>query len=169
MSYLTEQSRAKYTPENEIGIRGRLCGWEESKKHAVAAVEECLEKMENTPGGSGAIYAVWDMKGFSGSNADLDLAKFCILDVFREYYPKRLSQVAAIDSPWAFKPVWAILKAGPCHSFVVFARAFWLFHFWCLDRLDVLFCKSASGGERDELTDDSGRLKTCGVCMDDPI
>ena len=93
----------------------------------MAAVEECLEKMENTPGGSGAIYAVWDMKGFSGSNADLDLAKFCILDVFREYYPKRLSQVAAIDSPWAFKPVWAILKVGPSHSLVGFARAFWLF------------------------------------------
>lgn len=83
---------------------------ETAKKHAVHAVEECLRRMEATPGGSGSIYAVWDMRGFSGSNADLDLAKFCILDVFREYYPKRLSQVAAIDSPWAFKPVWAILK-----------------------------------------------------------
>lgn len=42
------------------------------------------------------MYAIWDMTGFSGSNADLDLAKFCILDVFREYYPKRLSQVAGL-------------------------------------------------------------------------
>ena len=81
------------------------------EKHAVRCVEDCLQKMKDTPGGgSGAIYAIWDMKGFSGNNADLDLAKFCILDVFRKYYPKRLSQVAAIDSPWAFKPVWAILK-----------------------------------------------------------
>ena len=32
------------------------------------------------------------MKGFGGANADLDLARYCILDVFREYYPKRLSQ-----------------------------------------------------------------------------
>ena len=113
----------------QIGTRGGLCCWEEAKKHAVAAVEECLTKMENTPGGSGAIYAVWDMRGFSGSNADLDLAKFCILDVFREYYPKRLSQVAAIDSPWAFKPVWAILKAGPfVDTFVdTYVREFWLF------------------------------------------
>lgn len=97
---------------------------EAAKKHAVRAVEECIRKMEDTPGGSDAIYAVWDMKGFSGSNADLDLAKFCILDVFREYYPKRLSQVAAIDSPWAFKPVWAILKPiiGKYSSVVQFCK-----------------------------------------------
>ena len=64
------------------------------------------------------------MRGFSGANADLDLAKFCILDVFRKYYPKRLEQVAAVDSPWAFKPVWAILRPiiGKYSSVVKFAR-----------------------------------------------
>ena len=97
---------------------------EMAKKHAVKAVEDCIKMMEER-GGSGAIYAVWDMRGFSGSNADLDLAKFCILDVFREYYPKRLSQVAAIDAPWAFKPVWAILKPiiGKYSSVVQFVKA----------------------------------------------
>jgi hypothetical protein len=96
-----------------------------SKKHAVRAVEQCLEMMEAAPNGSESIYAVWDMQGFSGANADLDLAKFCILDVFREYYPKRLSQVAAIDSPWTFKPVWTILKPliGKYSSVVQFVTA----------------------------------------------
>ena len=81
-----------------------------AQKHAVWAVEKCLTMMDESEKGSGGIYAVWDMRGFSGANADLDLAKFCILDVFRKYYPKRLEQVAAVDSPWAFKPIWAILK-----------------------------------------------------------
>jgi hypothetical protein len=76
----------------EISKHSKKADIEASKKHAVHAVEECVKKMEQE-GGSGAIYAVWDMRGFNGSNADLDLAKFCILDVFREYYPKRLSQV----------------------------------------------------------------------------
>lgn len=98
---------------------------EVSKKHAVHAVEQCLKMMEDAPNGSGSIYAVWDMRDFSGANADLDLAKFCILDVFRKYYPKRLNQVAAIDSPWAFKPVWAILKPiiGKYSSVVQFVKA----------------------------------------------
>jgi hypothetical protein len=95
-----------------------------AKKHAVKAVEQCLKMMEDAPEGSGSIYAVWDMRDFSGKNADLDLAKFCILDVFRKYYPKRLNQVAAIDSPWAFKPVWAILKPiiGKYSSVVQFVK-----------------------------------------------
>ena len=89
------------------------------------AVEKCLEMMEEAPNGSGGIYAVWDMRGFSGANADLDLATFCILDVFRKYYPKRLTQVAAVDSPWAFKPIWAILKPiiGKYSSVVKFCKA----------------------------------------------
>jgi len=97
---------------------------EVAQKHAVWAVEECIKKMNNTPNSSGAIYAVWDMKDFGGANADLDLARYCILDVFREYYPKRLSQVAAIDSPWAFKPVWALLKPiiGKYSSVVQFCK-----------------------------------------------
>ena len=63
-----------------------------AQKHAVWAVERCLSMMADSEKGSGGIYAVWDMRGFSGANADLELAKFCILDVFREYYPKRLTQ-----------------------------------------------------------------------------
>ena len=95
-----------------------------AKLHAVWAVEKCLKMMEESPSGSGGIYAVWDMRGFSGANADLDLAKFCILDVFRKYYPKRLEQVAAVDSPWAFKPIWAILKPiiGKYSSVVKFCK-----------------------------------------------
>ena len=97
---------------------------EAAQKHAVWAVERCLTMMEEDARGSGGIYAVWDMRGFSGANADLDLAKFCILDVFRKYYPKRLEQVAAVDSPWAFKPIWAILKPiiGKYSSVVKFCK-----------------------------------------------
>ena len=95
-----------------------------AQKHAVWAVEKCLTMMEEDARGSGGIYAVWDMRGFSAANADLDLAKFCILDVFRKYYPKRLEQVAAVDSPWAFKPIWAILKPiiGKYSSVVKFCK-----------------------------------------------
>ena len=95
-----------------------------SRLDGVHGVEQCLKMMEDAPNGSGSIYAVWDMRDFSGANADLDLAKFCILDVFRKYYPKRLNQVAAIDSPWAFKPIWAILKPiiGKYSSVVKFCK-----------------------------------------------
>jgi len=95
-----------------------------AQKHAVWAVERCLSMMADSEKGSGGIYAVWDMRGFSGANADLELAKFCILDVFREYYPKRLTQVAAVDSPWQFKPIWAILKPviGKYSSVVKFCK-----------------------------------------------
>ena len=56
------------------------------------------------------ICSVWDLRGYSGKNADLELAKFCVVDLYREYYPKRLGHVAIVDAPFIFRPVWAIIS-----------------------------------------------------------
>lgn len=32
------------------------------------------------------------------------------IDVFFQYYPKRLSQLLLVDAPWVFRPLWAAVK-----------------------------------------------------------
>ena len=53
-----------------------------AQMHALSIVEEAAEIMRAN--GVENVVAVWDMRGFSGLNADLDLAKFCISSLFRE-------------------------------------------------------------------------------------
>ena len=32
------------------------------------------------------------------------------VDLFFNYYPRRLSQVLAVDAPWVFRPAWTIVR-----------------------------------------------------------
>ena len=55
------------------------------------------------------LLGIFDLRGFGPKNADLSFARF-LVDACFLYYPRRLGAVLFVDSPWAFKPVWAVVK-----------------------------------------------------------
>ena len=62
--------------------------------------------------GAGApetLMCVFDLRGFTMKNADIDFVKFLIKCIF-DYFHKRISQVLLIEPPWVFTPVWQIVK-----------------------------------------------------------
>ena len=61
------------------------------------------------PPGQNAMLGVFDLRGFSSRNADLQFARFMI-DAFFTYYPKRVSQVLMVEAPWVFQPVYSVVK-----------------------------------------------------------
>ncbi len=76
----------------------------------VRLVDEALERSRAE--GEGAVetlMCVFDLRGFTMKNADIDFVKFFIKCIF-DYFPKRVSQVLIVDAPWVFKPVWAVIK-----------------------------------------------------------
>ena len=85
----------------EISRTCRLC---------VKLVDEALEQLSGE--GAGApetLMCVFDLRGFTMKNADIDFVKFFIKCIF-DYFPKRISQVLLIEPPWVFTPVWQIVK-----------------------------------------------------------
>lgn len=73
-------------------------------------VDEALEQLRGE--GAGApetLMCVFDLRGFTMKNADIDFVKFFIKCIF-DYFPKRISQVLLIEPPWVFTPVWQIVK-----------------------------------------------------------
>lgn len=80
---------------------------ENTQKICALVAEEALEKM---PEGCETVLAVFDMRGFGPLNADLLLARF-LVDLFFEYYPRRLGHVAVVEAPWVFQPVWEVRQA----------------------------------------------------------
>jgi len=79
-------------------------------KLCVKLVDEALETLRNEgPGASETLMCVFDLRGFSMKNADIDFVKFFIKCIF-DYFPKRISQVLLIEPPWVFTPVWQIIK-----------------------------------------------------------
>lgn len=77
-----------------------------TQKICALVAEEALGKM---PEGCETVLAVFDMRGFGPLNADLLLARF-LVDLFFEYYPRRLGHVAVVASPWVFEPVWQVRR-----------------------------------------------------------
>ena len=63
------------------------------------------------PGGNDVetLLGIFDLRGFGPRNADLSFARF-LVDACFLYYPRRLGAVLFVDAPWAFKPVWAVVK-----------------------------------------------------------
>ena len=61
------------------------------------------------PPGSDTLVGIFDLRGFGPANADLAFARF-LVDACFVYYPRRLGAVLFVDAPWAFKPVWAVVK-----------------------------------------------------------
>lgn len=76
----------------------------------VCLVDEAVERSRaEGEGGVETLMCVFDLRGFTMKNADIDFVKFFIKCIF-DYFPKRVSQVLIVDAPWVFKPVWAVIK-----------------------------------------------------------
>ena len=79
-------------------------------KLCVRLVDEALERERAKGAGSSeTMMCVFDLRGFTMKNADIDFVKFFIKCIF-DYFPKRISQVLLIEPPWVFTPVWQIIK-----------------------------------------------------------
>lgn len=61
------------------------------------------------PPGTDTLVGVFDLRGFGPANADLAFARF-LVDACFTYYPRRLGAVLFVDAPWAFRPVWAVVR-----------------------------------------------------------
>jgi len=85
-----------------------------------------LEKAESIAVESGVetMLGIFDLKRFSGQNADFGFAAF-LVSAFFTYYPKRLSRVLFVDAPWVFQPAWAVVRPwlGKYAALVEFVRA----------------------------------------------
>ena len=104
--------------ETETRELARTC------KLCVRLVDEALERMgygyddaTSTTAAAAApqtsspqtLLCVFDLRGFTMKNADIEFVKFFIKCIF-DYFPKRISQVLLIEPPWVFTPVWQIIK-----------------------------------------------------------
>ncbi|XP_004508888.1 uncharacterized protein [Cicer arietinum] len=78
----------------------------DDERLCVFLIEKALSKL---PTGKEQILGIFDLRGFGTENADLKYLTF-LFDVFYYYYPKRLSQVLFVDSPFVFKPIWQLIK-----------------------------------------------------------
>ncbi|KAL6007089.1 hypothetical protein ACLOJK_032585 [Asimina triloba] len=78
----------------------------ESERLCVFLIEKALSKL---PPGKAEILGIFDLRGFSPENGDIQFLKF-LIDVFYTYYPKRLGQVLFMDAPFVFQPIWQLVK-----------------------------------------------------------
>ncbi|GJP42220.1 hypothetical protein CLOM_g1812 [Closterium sp. NIES-68] len=69
-------------------------------------IERAIERL---PEGTEQFRGIFDLRGFTAKNTDLAFVGFMI-DVFFNYYPKRLHQVLFVDAPFIFQPGWKVMK-----------------------------------------------------------
>ncbi|CAI5467981.1 unnamed protein product [Closterium sp. Yama58-4] len=84
-------------------------------------IERAIEQL---PEGEEQFRGIFDLRGFTAKNTDLAFVKFMI-DVFFNYYPKRLHQVLFVDAPFIFQPGWKVMKPllKSYANLVVFCKA----------------------------------------------
>lgn len=78
----------------------------ESEKLCIYLIEKALSQL---PLGKDKILGIFDLRGFTSKNGDLKFVKF-LVDVFFNYYPKRLDQVLFVEAPFIFQPGWNMVK-----------------------------------------------------------
>lgn len=78
----------------------------ESEKLCIYLIEKALSQL---PPGKDKILGIFDLRGFTSKNGDLKFVKF-LVDVFFNYYPKRLDQVLFVEAPFIFQPGWNMVK-----------------------------------------------------------
>lgn len=77
-----------------------------TQKLCAYVVKEALQKM---PSDVDTFLAIFDLRNFQASNADLGFMKY-VIDLFFVYNPKRMGQTLMVDAPWVFQPVWQVIK-----------------------------------------------------------
>ncbi|KAL2629142.1 hypothetical protein R1flu_013828 [Riccia fluitans] len=78
----------------------------ETEKLCVALIEKGVDQL---PPGKDTLLGIFDLRGFTSKNADWKFIRF-LVDVFYEYYPKRLGEVLFIDAPFIFAAGWKAFK-----------------------------------------------------------
>lgn len=78
----------------------------ETEKLCVALIERGVDQL---PEGEDKLLGIFDLRGFTSKNADWKFVRF-LVDVFYEYYPKRLGEVLFIDAPFIFSAGWNTFK-----------------------------------------------------------
>lgn len=78
----------------------------ESEKLCIYLIEKALSQLQP---GEEKILGIFDLRGFTSKNGDLKFVKF-LVDVFFNYYPKRLAQVLFVEAPFIFQPGWNMVK-----------------------------------------------------------
>lgn len=84
---------------------------EDTKRLTVYLLDKGLERIRAgaANGCPETVLAVFDLRGFSAANADIDFLKFFI-ECIVTYFPKRVSEVLFIEAPFVFRPVWSVVK-----------------------------------------------------------
>ena len=84
---------------------------EDTKRLTVFLLDQGLQRIHEgaARGEPDTVLVVFDLRGFSTANADIDFLKFFIKCIFT-YFPKRVSQVLFIEAPLVFRPVWGLVK-----------------------------------------------------------
>ena len=82
---------------------------ESSVKLTVQRVEAAISQAHADENTDGTFLAIFDLRGFGPKNFDLELVKF-LIDVLYRYYPRRLHRCLLVGAPFAFRPVWAVVK-----------------------------------------------------------
>ena len=84
-------------------------------------LDECVGRLG---GEEAAILGVFDLRRFKARNADVGYARF-LVDVFFNFYPRRLGRVLFVDAPLIFQPPWQVIKPllGKYSRLVRFVRS----------------------------------------------
>lgn len=78
----------------------------ESEQLCIYLIEKALSQL---PPGGDKMLGIFDLRGFKSRNGDLKFMKF-LIDVFFNYYPKRMGQVLFVDAPYIFQPGWNMVR-----------------------------------------------------------
>lgn len=123
-SYVLEKAVAELKGEEGSGSGGSGSSEEESDETSERSVSPVLStsssssslassssssSSDNSSRNVETLLGIFDLRGFGPRNADLSFARF-LVDACFLYYPRRLGAVLFVDAPWAFKPVWAVVK-----------------------------------------------------------
>ncbi|KAK1429078.1 hypothetical protein QVD17_11278 [Tagetes erecta] len=78
----------------------------EDERLCVFLLEKALSRL---PEGKEEILGIFDLRGFSLKNSDLNFLTF-LFDVLYYYYPRRVGQILFVDAPFVFQPIWQLAK-----------------------------------------------------------
>ena len=123
-AYVHDRTDRYGRPVIVVDVSRHLTGeWpsESSQRLTGYFLDECVARLGTD---EAAILGIFDLRRFRARNADIGYAKF-LIDVFFNFYPRRLGRVLFVDAPLIFQPPWQIIKPllGKYSSLVRFVRS----------------------------------------------